>query len=184
MRFISAAVILTLAVSALGEFVCKDSKVVQKGTAGQNHEVIVEYVQCSNEDELRSVHETIRFARQATPANVCGNTCNTNCFPGQVGTGPNPYDCQIIANALLYDNQNVGSLFTTNPTNGTAVLTMQYSTCKALFVDQAGVALQYCRSDFSSLVEYLAFNCQAQQNAHGGNCVATDQRWFVQVQHV
>ncbi|KAI5981202.1 hypothetical protein EDD15DRAFT_2336753 [Pisolithus albus] len=32
----------------------------------------------------------------------------------------------------------------------------------------------------SSVVEYVAFNCQSQQNAHGGNCVASDQSWFIQ----
>ncbi|KAI0032428.1 hypothetical protein K488DRAFT_70631 [Vararia minispora EC-137] len=185
MRTTIFAAVLALATVVAAEFTCVNPHVTEQTTAGQNGEVVVKALQCENEAELRSIHDTIRFARrQSAPVDVCGNTCNTNCFSGQVGTGPNPNDCQIIADALLYDSQNVGPLFTTDPANSTAVVTMQYQTCEALFINQAGVALQYCRTDFSSLTHLLAFNCQAQQNAHGGNCVATDQRWFVQVQHV
>jgi hypothetical protein len=135
MRFISVSVAVTLAAAAAAEFVCQNPTVVDQVTAGQNGEVTVKYLECANQDELRSVKDNIRIAgRQAAPANVCGNTCtlfyfwgntvyalssfctgNTNCFSGAAGTGPNPNDCQIIADALLYDSQNVSPLFTTNP---------------------------------------------------------------------
>ncbi|CDO69610.1 hypothetical protein BN946_scf184778.g3 [Trametes cinnabarina] len=35
----------------------------------------------------------------------------------------------------------------------------------------------------SKLINWLATDCDADNNAHGGLCVATDQRWYVQVQH-
>ena len=82
------------------------------------------------------------------------------------------------------------------------MLTMQYQSCESYFLNQASTPLDYCRTDFvsrpptrflrapalthswqSTLTNFLATNCQAQQNAHGGNCVANDKRWYVQVQH-
>ena len=32
----------------------------------------------------------------------------------------------------------------------------------------------------AALIDFIAPNCQATQNAHGGICVADDQSWFVQ----
>jgi hypothetical protein len=56
---------------------------------------------------------------------------NTNCFPDAVGTGPNPNDCSVIADAILFDSENVGALFVTNPavrslhsSSGSAYLTV------------------------------------------------------------
>ena len=76
---------------------------------------------------------------------------------------------------------------------------MTYRSCESFIVNQAGVALQDCRTDWvcfncivrwlgywanvvlqASILDNLAFNCQATQNAHGGLSVATDQRWFIQ----
>ncbi|KAI0064874.1 hypothetical protein BV25DRAFT_1822634 [Artomyces pyxidatus] len=60
---------------------------------------------------------------------------------------------------------------------------MQYKSCKTFITKQVDYDLEYCRTDWSSLVNYVAFYCQAgPQDAHGGNCVAADQRWFVQIQ--
>ena len=65
-------------------------------------------------------------------------------------------------------------------------------------LNQDIVPITYCRSDWvsrdlnflfdlsiieipqSAVLDWVAFNCQAQQNAHGGLCVATDQSWYIQ----
>jgi len=162
--------------------ICENPQVVSTGTAGENGDVLVEYLHCANTIQERSPSRL--FQRQAI-VDVCDAPCATNCFTGQVGTGPNPNDCAVIAGALLYDSQNIGELFVTNPANGTGLFLLQYQSCQTFFVNQATPtqALEYCRNDFSTLVNFIATNCQAQQNAHGGNCIANDQRWFVQVQH-
>ncbi|KAG6331665.1 hypothetical protein ID866_7426, partial [Astraeus odoratus] len=152
-------------------FVCKDEKVLSTYIAGKDKRVKVQALSCSNAAEL--VSRSITEKRQT---NVCGNTCNTNCF-SPAGGGPNPYDCQVIADALLYDSQNVGALF--NIAVGTPIF-MQYASCETFFVNQASYNETYCRTDWASTIEYVAFNCQSQQNAHGGNCVASDQTWFIQ----
>ena len=32
----------------------------------------------------------------------------------------------------------------------------------------------------ADVIDWVAPHCQSTQNAHGGNCVASDQRWFIQ----
>jgi hypothetical protein len=123
----------------------------------------------------------------ATPVNpnpnVCGATCDTNCFLPS-GGGPNPNDCSVIADALLYDSENVGTTFDIAPTSPTnSAIFLKFRSCETFMVNQDVNALTYCRADWSALVNYIAPNCQATQNAHGGNCVARDKRWFIQVQH-
>jgi hypothetical protein len=87
---------------------------------GQNSDVRVDTLACSNIFKKRDLG-----ARQT---NVCADTCalcsmllssglfqadftttqgTTNCFAPS-GGGPNPYDCQVISDAILYDSQNVG----------------------------------------------------------------------------
>ncbi|KAF8884151.1 hypothetical protein BD779DRAFT_1742022 [Infundibulicybe gibba] len=68
-----------------------------------------------------------------------------------------------------------------NGTNNTVALS--FRSCETFFVNQDIAPLSYCRIDWAGVVDFVAPNCQATQNAHGGNCVANDQRWFVQVQH-
>jgi hypothetical protein len=76
MYFISLSIVIALAAGAAAEFICQNPTVVDQTTAGQNGEVAVKYLECANQDELRSVKDTIRIARRQTaPANVCGNTC-------------------------------------------------------------------------------------------------------------
>ncbi|EGN94730.1 hypothetical protein SERLA73DRAFT_143588 [Serpula lacrymans var. lacrymans S7.3] len=156
------------------DFTCEDQQVVSTSYIGEAQNVKSEIVTCSNTPKAPT-----SLVSQAVPVNVCGATCTTNCFTPS-GGGPDPNDCQVIADALLYDSQNVGALF--NITAATSGVVMQYQSCETFFIDQASYNLTYCRTDWSSLVNYIAFNCQATQNAHGGNCVASDQTWFVQVQ--
>ncbi|KAF9043210.1 hypothetical protein BJ165DRAFT_230511 [Panaeolus papilionaceus] len=123
--------------------------------------------------------EALSPRQTTTPANVCGAQCNTNCFTPS-GGGPDPNECHVITDALLFANENTGAIFPINASPNNTVV-MQYRSCKTFFLNQAQGPLAYCRSDWASLVDSLAFNCQATQNAHGGNCVAQDGRWFVQL---
>ncbi|KAH7923367.1 hypothetical protein BV22DRAFT_1130694 [Leucogyrophana mollusca] len=178
MKFSAFAFPLVLAFigsSLAAEYTCENKQVVSTSYIGENNNVKAETLSCSN--------TLPGFAPLAAtsddPSNVCGANCTTNCFYPS-GGGPDPNDCQVIADALLYDSQNVGPLF--NITANTSGVAMTYASCETFIIDQASYNLTYCRSDWSSVLEYVAFNCQATQNAHGGNCVATDQRWFIQVQ--
>ncbi|OJA17939.1 hypothetical protein AZE42_03472 [Rhizopogon vesiculosus] len=166
-RFAFIAVLAAVAVKA-SSFTCEDKTIISSYFTGENLDVKVDTLACSNTIQKRSVE------RRQT--NVCADTCTTNCFTPS-GGGPNPYDCQVIQDALLYDSQNVGPLFDIG--SGTTIY-MQYSTCETFFVNQAGFNETYCRTDWANTVEYVAFNCQSTQNAHGGNCVPADQTWFIQ----
>ena len=42
----------------------------------------------------------------------------------------------------------IGNQFNLVPANNTAVIAMQYSSCSSFIVDQAGVPLTYCRTDW------------------------------------
>ena len=73
---------------------------------------------------------------------------------------------------------------------------MKYNTCLTYFLNQDFNTLTYCRTEWvsftthaheevltrlkSKLVDWLASNCSASNGAHGGLCVANDQRWYVQ----
>ncbi|KAF8884149.1 hypothetical protein BD779DRAFT_1801776 [Infundibulicybe gibba] len=158
---------------------CEGRVVTSETFIGKDKNVKMETFSCSDTTK-RSVDVNLD-ARQTTPTNVCGANCATNCFL-PAGGGPNPNDCQVISNALLFDSQNVGAIFPIGTgTNNTIALT--FRSCETFFVNQTPGPLAYCRTDWSAVAEFVAFNCQATQNAHGGNCVAADQRWFIQVQH-
>ena len=81
-----------------------------------------------------------------------GRTGDTFCFSGGSG-GPNEDDCAVIADAILYDSQNVGAIFNaTAPGTATDKVTMQYKSCLTYFLNQdsANETLSYCRSDWVS----------------------------------
>ncbi|KAJ7171205.1 hypothetical protein C8R46DRAFT_1216792 [Mycena filopes] len=155
--------------------VCEGQVTLSETFIGEDKNVRVQYATCPT--------YAPKVKALATPpiVDVCGNTCDTICFTPS-GGGPNPNDCNVIADALLYDSQNIGPLFTIGTgTNNTVV--MQYASCLTFFVNQDPAPIAYCRNDWSSLVKIIAPNCQATQNAHGGKCVATDKQWFAQVNH-
>jgi len=190
MRFIPlyVATIIGLSSSAYSitlppglQSVCSSPKVASETYIGKDKNVKVETIQCAEPPRVssRDAGDSLVEKRQT---NVCGATCTTNCFTPS-GGGPNPNDCHVITEALIFDSQNDGDLFTMNPANNTAVITMTFSSCATFIVDQAGIPLTYCRSDWASVLDFVAFNCQSTQNAHGGNCVATSQEWFIQVDH-
>ncbi|KAH8104002.1 hypothetical protein BXZ70DRAFT_677274 [Cristinia sonorae] len=156
---------------------CQSPTIVSETLIGEDGNVEVQALQCAN---TLTPAETGVDKRQNLPVNVCGATCDTNCFVPS-GGGPNPNECHVISDALLFNSQNIGPLF--NITTDAALIVMQFRSCLSFFVNQAGIDLTYCRTDWASVLDFVAFNCQAPQNAHGGNCVARNQQWFIQVQH-
>ncbi|KAF7303610.1 hypothetical protein MIND_00590300 [Mycena indigotica] len=159
--------------------VCDGQVNLDKTVIGKDNNVQVQFATCPQDSFVKTALESRQTA--PPPVNVCGNTCNTFCFTPS-GGGPDPNDCNVIADALLYNSQNIGPLFTVpSGTNNTVV--MQYATCLTFFVNQESVPIEYCRSDWASLVKFIAPNCQATQNAHGGLCLASNQQWFAQVNH-
>ncbi|KAI0058189.1 hypothetical protein BV25DRAFT_1811135 [Artomyces pyxidatus] len=174
MYFSLLAVALSLAGAVVAAPQCNDKKTLSQAYIGEAKDVSIEYVHCSN--IIHPIPDAIELKkRQSVPVDVCGATCNTNCFV-PTGGGPDPNECKVIADALLYDSEAIGI-------TNTSLVVMKYNSCETFITSQVDYAIQYCRNDWSSLVNYIAFNCQSTQNAHGGNCVASDQRWFVQVQH-
>ncbi|PPQ96087.1 hypothetical protein CVT26_004719 [Gymnopilus dilepis] len=191
-----ASVYVVSALPFVDESVCPGGEVVvlSESYIGKDKNVKMTSLSCTIKGD--SKRDTL-VKRQTPPLDVCGANCDTNCFL-PAGGGPDPNECHVIADALRYDSQNVGverlhllkilgALFTIPSGPGNNVTTnpvvMQYSSCKTFFVNQDVQALEYCRTDWAALIDWVAPNCQATQNAHGGNCVAVDQRWFVQVQH-
>ncbi|KAJ7907191.1 hypothetical protein B0H13DRAFT_2662491 [Mycena leptocephala] len=194
---ISAALLLSkvslasvaLVPRAAGE-VCEGQVTLSETYIGQDKNVHVQFATCPKYEAKVKTLE----ARQVV--DVCGDPCTTSCFTPS-GGGPVPNDCHIIADALRFDSQNIGKYhFTlTKPylrirfrlmrlaqgTNNTVVV--QFASCLSFFVNQDTVPIEYCRTDWASLIDFIAPNCQSTQNAHGGLCIATNQQWFAQVNH-
>ncbi|EMD41282.1 hypothetical protein CERSUDRAFT_109882 [Gelatoporia subvermispora B] len=164
---------------------CADRTTLAEHYIGVNNDVKVESVYCSNNlqsDAGAGTASELESDLTRRQNDVCGAACTTFCFTPS-GGGPDPNDCNVIQDALLYDSQNVGQLFTLDPAANTSQIVMTYNTCQTYILDQTNSSLTYCRSDWASLVYYIAWNCQSTQNAHGGLCVASDGRWYIQVQH-
>jgi hypothetical protein len=161
-----------------GANVCDGAVTIATTWIGGAKNVEMKTVFCPNLYQRRDVLEQ----RQTNATNVCGALCATTCFT-PAGGGPDPNDCHVIADAILEDSQSIGALFEIGTgTNNTVV--MKFNSCETFFLNQALGPLIYCRTDWAALVNDIAPNCQATQNAHGGLCVADDQSWFVQVNHV
>ncbi|KIM37646.1 hypothetical protein M413DRAFT_448430 [Hebeloma cylindrosporum] len=184
---LSAFLSLTCISAVLGgplaaESLCKGpQEVVSTEFIGANKNVKLEHISCNTLASSQAIKHGTSLQTRQVPS-VCGAPCATTCFTPS-GGGPDPNDCHIIADALRFDSQNIGPIFQVS--NGTSdVLSLSFSSCTSFFLNQATTPLNYCRTDFASLIDFIAPNCQATQNAHGGLCVANDGRWFVQVQHV
>ncbi|KAF5371364.1 hypothetical protein D9615_009685 [Tricholomella constricta] len=155
--------------------VCPGQVTVAESFIGKDRNVKVEIATCP-EASLQP-----RAELEARQTNLCAVACNRNCFLPS-GGGPDPNECNVIADALRYESQNTGAIFAVGTgVNNTIVMT--YSSCKSFFVNQDLGPVAYCRTNWADTLDNVAFNCQATQNAHGGNCVAIDQRYFIQVQH-
>ncbi|KAF8148078.1 hypothetical protein B0H34DRAFT_778694 [Crassisporium funariophilum] len=185
--FIVSALSLACLVAATpfaSESLCIGEEVVTSTSfIGKDNNVKVETISCTLTEPTAIQNEALLDARQLEPGlNVCGTSCTTNCFL-PAGGGPDPNDCHVIADALRYASQNPANAFTIG-TSANNTIAMSFSSCKTFFLNQYTSSLSYCRTDWASVIDWVAPNCQTAQNAHGGNCVANDGKWFVQVQHV
>jgi len=169
-------------VHGLNTNVCDGAVTLASTWIGEAKNVELKSVFCLlNQRHGHDVQQHVLPVQQQTvPTNVCGAQCATNCFT-PAGGGPDPNDCHVIADALRFDSQSIGPLFDIG--TGTNI-TLKYNSCETFFLNQASGPLVYCRTDWASLIDFVAPNCQATQNAHGGNCVANNQAWFVQVNHI
>jgi len=158
---------------------CESPTAISEAWVGENKDVKMTSYSCTNiSGNGNSTAEESSLTKRAN--NVCGAQCVTDCF-NPAGGGPDPNECHVISDALRYNSQNIGNVF--DIPRSAAVVRMQYASCYSFFVNQATVDLQYCRQDWAAVLDYVAFNCQAQQNAHGGLCLASSKQWFIQVQH-
>ncbi|EKM55987.1 uncharacterized protein PHACADRAFT_209491 [Phanerochaete carnosa HHB-10118-sp] len=159
---------------------CQNPRALDTTYIGRNNEVLVRQIACDSVPTSQ-VARAIE-ARQST--NACSEPTTTNCFT-PAGGGPDPNDCQVIAGAISFNSQGdvLGDTFMLAPSGSAAVVSMSFQSCESFIVNQLGSNLTYCLTDWASTINNLAFNCQATQNAHGGNAVANDQSFFIQVQH-
>ncbi|KIK64072.1 hypothetical protein GYMLUDRAFT_40307 [Collybiopsis luxurians FD-317 M1] len=176
MQFLSVLVALVSAavlVSASPDEVCDGQVVLSETFIGEEKNVKVQHLTCP----VAATKTKRALAPRQT--NVCGNNCQTSCFT-PAGGGPNPNDCHIIADALRFDSQNIGPFFNiTAGVNNTVALT--FASCLSFYVNQDTINQTYCRTDWAGVIDFIAPNCQATQNAHGGLCVETNQNFFIQV---
>ncbi|KZP32029.1 hypothetical protein FIBSPDRAFT_813033 [Athelia psychrophila] len=158
---------------------CAGKELLENTYIGPNQDVLAEYYSCAStfaNNTVSSVEKRV--------TNECGASCTTNCYTPS-GGGPDPNDCQVIADALLFEGQNTGPLFTIGKASNatTNFVRLRYSTCNSTIVNQDTSSIEYCYSDWAGVTGYVANNCQATQNAHGGICVAANQQFFIQVNH-
>lgn len=158
-----------------GSDICPEQAVIVEYYIGEGKNVTVEEISCPQAIQRRDL--------ESRQTNVCGAQCNTDCFIPS-GGGPDPNDCHVIADALRYDSQNTAPLFTI-PAGANNTIAMTYLSCKSFFVNQEpNATLEYCRTDWAAVIDWVAPNCQSTQNAHGGLCLANDQSWFIEIAHV
>lgn len=143
---------------------------------GKDNEVRVDRTECVTATSP-AVDNAMLAKRQGV--NVCGAKYDTSCST-TTGGGPDPNDCHVITDLLLYDSQRYGNLFSIGPHGN---ITLQYRSCTSYMLIQADVTITYCRTDWAAIIDSIASTCLAKENSHGGNCVATDGRWYIQVQH-
>ncbi|KAI0737633.1 hypothetical protein C8Q80DRAFT_1114909 [Daedaleopsis nitida] len=159
---------------------CATETVAHESFIGEDKNVKVTYSHCQGAPHFAANGAVVGLDKRQASPNVCGAPCNTFCFSPS-GGGPAESDCTVIADALLYDSQNTGVLFNiTAAGTATDKITMTYQSCTTYFLNQDFNTLVYCRTEWSNLVNFLASDCNAANNAHGGLCVANDQRWYVQ----
>ncbi|RPD56272.1 hypothetical protein L226DRAFT_214337 [Lentinus tigrinus ALCF2SS1-7] len=162
---------------------CAHEEVVSTTYIGKDKNVKVEVSHCDDEQLVDAHGNLVTTLTKRQSTNVCGAPCNTFCWSATSGA-PTSGDCTVIADALLYESQNTGALFAVSPTgSSTNKVTMQYATCLTYFLNQDFNTLTYCRTEWSKLVTWLASDCSPASSSNGGLCVATDQRWYVQLQH-
>jgi hypothetical protein len=81
---------------------CEGKQLLERTYLGSNKEVRSESYSCAN-----SLAPSLE-RREKSTNNQCGAHCTTICFKPS-GGGPDPNDCQVIADALLFEGQNTGT---------------------------------------------------------------------------
>ncbi|KAI0364769.1 hypothetical protein BV20DRAFT_982964 [Pilatotrama ljubarskyi] len=160
---------------------CRNEVVASETFIGEARNVKLTHSRCA--DTIPASHRAPAVSRRQNDtqagAYVCGASCQTYCW-NPAGGGPDSNDCKIVADALLYDSQNVGNLFDIGAKGTPAnTVTLQYGTCLTYFYNKLKTSnLTYCRTEWSNLVNWLTDDCGPSKNAHGGLCVS-DQNWFI-----
>ncbi|CCA77278.1 hypothetical protein PIIN_11256 [Serendipita indica DSM 11827] len=118
----------------------------------------------------------IRFGNNGFESNAvskCDAPCTSSCYSGNPGGGPDPNDCEYATGLLFARNPQLFTL----PTGGYNLFT--WRSCGIGIQNQivsSGAPctqrMQYDHADVANVARYLAWNCQAAQNAHGGRCTA------------
>ena len=132
--------------SAASLSACDNEVVASETFIGKDHNVKLTTSHCDGVPQVSSQGALLN-KRQHTPGppvNVCGNQCpsarvvelrthvdnncagDTHCF-NPSGGGPNESDCAVIADALLYEEQNVGDLFNVTYNSVSAIAPLAHS---------------------------------------------------------
>lgn len=92
---------------------CHGQEVLKQTYIGQSNDVLASYYTCSDSSPATSfAPPTARSLEGRT--NECSAPCTTTCYTPS-GGGPNPNDCTVVADALLYESQNTGLQFSIGP---------------------------------------------------------------------
>ncbi|KAF7986961.1 hypothetical protein HWV62_5 [Athelia sp. TMB] len=114
------ATALVASASPLSTVSCADQETLVTEYIGPQKDVLAEYYSCASAPTTSGnttvTPSTTTAAKRASLPNLCGAPCTTTCYT-PAGGGPDPNDCQVIVDALLFKGQNAGPLFTI----GTAV---------------------------------------------------------------
>ncbi|KAE9382951.1 hypothetical protein BT96DRAFT_930095 [Gymnopus androsaceus JB14] len=168
--------------------VCPGQVIVSETFVGADNNVKLSQVFCPE----NVANRTLSARQSGGPIlDVCGDTCNTFCFTPS-GGGPDPNDCTVIAEAMLYLFVQNEALADFSVGTGSGVIFQLFffalhslirslSRCQTLFVNQDSITESYCYVDWAAIINYVAPNCQSTQNAHGGLCLAADEQWFIQL---
>ncbi|GJE97428.1 hypothetical protein PsYK624_136470 [Phanerochaete sordida] len=110
----------------------------------------------------RSFDEGSSLEKRAAGYDLCGAPCTTVCHGGT--GGPNPNDCQTLAN----NHANDGEFTVSYGTFGW----WTYGSCAAGLANHWGADVYYCwdTKNLAGVISYLAWNCQSTQHANGGQC--------------
>jgi len=159
--------------------VCDSAAIASEQYFGDNDEVKMTSFSCANglTGDAGSGNSTEGDSgSMQVPTNVCGTQCNVNCFgPSWQGGGPDPNDCQKIANTMANYPQNELLI-----TQSVPIAQFQVGSCYTMFVNKVSKDLQYCYKDWANHLHDVAFNCQAPNNAHGGRCDAQSNNYYIE----
>ncbi|EPQ53540.1 hypothetical protein GLOTRDRAFT_111695 [Gloeophyllum trabeum ATCC 11539] len=104
-------------------------------------------------------------ANETQAVDITRAPCTTYCDT-PAGGGPDPNDCSTLANA-----DAVGGNFTIP---ASSYLAWTWKSCQVTQSNLLNPARElnytYDGRDWAGVVNYVAWNCQSQENAHGGSC--------------